>query len=233
MLPLTAIRSLVEQRVPGALDVHERSAHETVPFGFPAADQKTEGIPLAALSQICAPPGVSSGKQTMLINLMTQFTVREKFCALIDASDSFDPASAQDAGVELTRVLWTRCSGKSRLLQMEQAFKAADIVLHNGGFGFIAVDLSDIEEKMVRKVPLTTWYRFARVVERMQTALLFMMSYPAAQSCAALTLHLRPASPCWEGPSNVAHAQVLAKLHFEVEVGASRMRRPVQAASLP
>ncbi|MGH9567109.1 MAG: hypothetical protein ACRD4I_14070, partial [Candidatus Angelobacter sp.] len=209
---------------------HERSAHETVPFGFPAADQKTEGIPLAALSQICAPPGISSGKQTMLINLMAQFTARESFCALIDASDSFDPASAQDAGVDLKHVLWTRCSGKSRLLQMEQAFKAADIVLHNGGFGLVVVDLSDIEEKIARKVPLTTWYRFARVVERMRAALLFMMSYPAAQSCAALTLHFRPASPSWEGPSNIAHAQVLAELEFEVEVGQSRMRRPVQVA---
>jgi hypothetical protein len=41
-------------------------------------------------------------------------TQANEVCALVDASDSFDPASAEAAGVELRRVLWVRCSNSSR-----------------------------------------------------------------------------------------------------------------------
>jgi len=36
-----------------------------------------------------------------------------ELCALVDASDSFDPKSAEAAGVDLRRVLWVRCSKRS------------------------------------------------------------------------------------------------------------------------
>ncbi len=36
--------------------------------------------------------------------------VYPELCALVDASDSFDPKSAEAAGVELRRLLWVRCS---------------------------------------------------------------------------------------------------------------------------
>ena len=126
----------------------------------------------------------------MLLSLMAAVTAREEFCALVDASDSFDPASAEAAGVNGARMLWVRCEHKSGIRPMEQAFKAADIVVQNGGFGLITVDLGNIEERAVRKIPLSTWFRFARVVEKMPTALVFLLSHPAAQSCAAIDVAL-------------------------------------------
>jgi recA bacterial DNA recombination protein len=242
MASLAVIRAQVESRLPGALTVYERSAPEVFPTGIAALDTNKDkdkdddeggpipGIPRGALTQIHAPLGLSSGKTALLVSLMAQLTRHEQFCALVDAGDCFDPESAEAAGVNLARVLWVRCSMKQRLKPLEQAFKAADILLQNGGFGLIAVDIGNVEEKLVRKIPLTTWFRFARVVERMPAALVFLMTYPAAQSCAGLTLHLSGAETCWASTGKISHARFLSQLRCRVEVGRSRLRKPVRSA---
>ena len=58
-----------------------------------------------------------------------------------------------------------RCSGHG-MKAVEQAFSAADILIQNGGFGMIALDLGNVEERLIRKIPLTSWFRFARVMEK-------------------------------------------------------------------
>lgn len=230
MVSIAVIRAKIERRLPGVLSVYERAAPEIFATGIVSIDHGMRGIPQSALTQICIPEGMSSGKTTMLVSLMAQLTRREHFCALVDASDCFDPVSAEAAGVDLARVLWVRCGEKKhRLKPLEQAFKVADILVQNGGFGLIAVDLSNIEERHIRKIPLTTWFRFARVVEKMPTALAFLTTYPAAQSCAGLTLHMAGGEPCWAGPGTVPHAQPLVEMKFEVEVGRTRLRKPVQS----
>jgi hypothetical protein len=88
-----------------------------------------------------------------------------------------------------------------------------------------------VEEKLVRKIPLTTWIRFARVVERMPAALVFLMTYPAAQSCAGLTLRLSGAEPCWESTGKISYARFLSQLRCQVEVGRSCLRKPVRSAA--
>jgi hypothetical protein len=234
------------------------------PTGIAALDRQIGGVPQGALTQIHAPLDMSSGKTALLLSLMAQLTRCGQFCALVDASDCFDPQSAEAAGVNLARVLWVRCNaeqhfysraqkqrtpgilglpGTPRLQLLEQAFKAADILVQNGGFGLMAVDLGSIPEKLVRKVPLTTWFRFARVVEKMPAALVFLMTCPAAQSCAGLTLRLERAvadfhpsarKPRAEtGADMVSHAQFLSQLRCEVEIGRTRARKPVQSAMRP
>lgn len=236
MASLAVIREQVESRLPGALRVYERSAPEVFPTGIATLDRLIGGIPQSALTQICAAREISSGKTSLLVSLMAQITRREQFCALVDAGDSFDPASAEAAGVELARLLWVRCTAQRKLPLLEQAFKAADILVQNGGFALIAVDFVGVEEKLVRKVPLTTWFRFARVIERMPAALVFITPLPAAQSCAGLTLHLSAAEPDWSGISNVGaknlpHAQFLSLLRCEVEIGRSRLRKPMRSVN--
>lgn len=236
MASLAVIRAQVESRLPGALTVYERPSPEVFPTGIATLDEQVRGIPQGALTQIHAPLNFSSGKTALLVSLMAQVTRREQFCALVDAGDCFDPQSAEAAGVNLARVLWVRCSAQRRLKPLEQAFKAADILAQNGGFALMAVDLGNIDEKLVRKVPLTTWFRFARVVEKMPAALVFLMSYPAAQSCAGLTLRLACSEPGWSGTEKpgerkISHAQLLTQLRCEVEIG--RMRKPVESATRP
>jgi recombination protein RecA len=125
----------------------------------------------------------------LLLSLLAQVTRKEQFCALVDATDCFDPESADAVGLCLSRLLWVRCSNRG-MKSVEQAFKAADILIQNGGFGVIAIDLGNVDERLIRKIPLTTWFRFARVMEALPTALVILLPCSAAQSCAALTLNL-------------------------------------------
>jgi len=229
MASIALIRSQVESRLPGALSPYVVPEREMLATGIAAVDRKTGGIPKGALTQVCARPEVSSGKTTLLLSLMAAVTARQEFCALIDAGDSFDPSSAAAAGVDSSRLLWVRCQHQPGMRSLEQAFKAADIVVQNGGFGLIAVDLGSIDERAVRKVPLSTWFRFARVVEKMPTALVFLMGHPAAQSCAALTLYLSGMKTHWQGQQKIPHAQFLSGLECEIEIGRARMRKPVQS----
>jgi hypothetical protein len=232
MSSLAVIRANVESRIPGALTVYERTQPETFLTGIPALDHQTGGIPKGALTQICAPAGVSSGKTTLLLSLLKHVTVNDQFCAVVDAGDCFDPASAAAAGVCLSRLLWVRCESGNRLKPLEQAFKAADILIQNGGFGVIALDLGNIEDRLLRKVPLTTWFRFARVVKNMPAAFMVVMTSPAAQSCAGLTLYLTPEGPQWSGAGSLPHGQLLSNLKFDFEIGRMHARKSVQGVAL-
>ena len=110
-------------------------------------------------------------------------------CALIDARDSFDPALASAAGVSLRAIvvgaLPERGSGAAR-----DGFADS-----GGGFGLVAVDLSDVAPKIVRYVPLNAWFRFRRAVEDTPTILMVLEQEANAKTCASLVLRLeaRPA----------------------------------------
>ena len=229
MTRLCLVRSYVESRLPGALSPLMRSEPEMIGTGIDGVDCLTGGIPRRGLTQICAPREVSSGRTTLLISMMAEITRAEEFCALVDAGDCFDPASAETAGVDMARVLWVRCERGRGIKPLEQAFRAADIIVQNGGFGLIAVDLGTIEERWVRKAPLSTWFRFARVMEKMPAALVFLMSYPAAQSCAAVTLYLAGSRGQWHGVEEISHANFLSGVECEFEIGRMRTRKPVQS----
>ncbi|HZU33025.1 MAG TPA: hypothetical protein VFB79_18055 [Candidatus Angelobacter sp.] len=228
MSSVAVIRSQIERRIPGALTIYERQEHEVFPTGIAAIDNEAGGIPKGALTQVCSPAGVTSGRTTLLLSLLAQVTGKEQFCAVVDADDCFDPESADAMGVCLSRLLWVRCSG-SGSKPVEQAFIAADILIQNGGFGVIAIDMGNVDEKLIRKIPLTTWFRFARVMEAQPTALVILLPYSAAQSCAALTLNMS-ASVEWTGTGRASHTQLISSLNFNIEVGRTRTKKPVQSA---
>lgn len=125
---------------------------ETLPTGIPSLDQTLGGIPRGAFTEICG--GACSGRTSLLLTLLAQATTQLEACALIDATDSFDPASAAAAGVQLDRLLWVRCGG-----DVLHALTAADWLLHAGGFGVVALDLADLPTAQVRRISLTSWYR--------------------------------------------------------------------------
>lgn len=228
MSSVAVIRQFVEGRIPGALTVYERKAPEVFPTGIVAIDREAGGIPKSSLTQVCSPTGVTSGRTTLLLSLLAQVTSKEQFCAVVDASDSFDPESADAMGVCLSRLLWVRCIDRG-MKAVEQAFKAADILIQNGGFGVIAVDLGNVDERLIRKIPLTTWFRFARAMEALPTALLILLPHSAAQSCAALTLNMSAAVE-WTGRGTASHTQLISGVHFNIEVGRTRAKKPVQSA---
>ena len=219
------LRTQIESCIPSAFASHKPPQHKFIPTGLAQIDELTGGLPLSALTEICGSRLASSGKMSVYASLLAQATTtQEMFCALVDARDSFDPLSAEATGMTLPRLLWVRC-GKTgqKLPPLEQAFKVADILVQSGGFGLIVIDLSGIPERAVSKVPLASWFRFSRVVEKQPTALVFIEQQPHATSCARLVLNLKTMPAAW--PGNLL-------THFSVEVEVIRMleRKPVHSA---
>jgi len=162
---------------------------ETVPTGVAPLDALTGGLPRGGLTEIFGPD--SSGRTSLLHAILGSATGREEECALVDASDTFDPWSAPGAGVDLRRLLWVRC------VNLEQTLKVTDLLLAGGGFGLVAVDLGNVPPKLGRRVPLASWFRFRRVVEHTPTMLVFLEREPYAKTCATLVLRLDSGAACW------------------------------------
>src|SRR5947207_5208558 len=104
------------------------------------------GIPRGQLSELVGPR--SSGRTSLLLQMLAAATGRGELVALVDALDMLDVASAEAAGVQLDRVLWIRGHvvsnpGLCRDLNqraVEQAIRAFSLVLQAGNFGIVAVD---------------------------------------------------------------------------------------------
>jgi hypothetical protein len=101
----------------------------------------------------------------------------------------FAPTTAAAAGIDFDRLLWVRCAGN-----LEHAFKAADLLLHAGGFGLVILDLGDVAGKDARRIISSWWYRFRRTVEDRPTVLAVISEEACTRSCAALALELQGAA---------------------------------------
>lgn len=136
----------------------------------------------------------SSGRTSACLHILAQSTTRGEICAVIDLHDSFHPASAHAAGVDLSRLIWVRCRGSS-----QHAIRATDLLLHAGGFGLVWLDLCETPERILQRVPLSYWYRFRRAVEDTPTILLISAESPQAKSCTAVRLELKSKLFHWAG----------------------------------
>ena len=163
---------------------------EVCPSGIAEVDALAGGLPQGGLTEVYGP--ASSGRTSLMLVAMAQSTSRENVCALVDASDAFDPASAAAAGVRLERLLWVRCGGNA-----EHALKAADLLVQGGGFGLVVMDLADTPVVTARRISMTSWFRLRRAVEHTPTVLLVVEQQPHAKTCASLTLEMRRERAAW------------------------------------
>jgi len=190
---LAALRAQVELalagRVPAPFTIREHQV-ENVPTGISEVDALAGGLPRGALTEIFGPP--CSGRTSLLFSALGVRTMNAEACALIDGCDAFDPHSAEAGGIDLKQLLWVRCR------TMEQSFRATDFLLQAGGFGFVALDLSDVPREMVHRVPLDTWFRFRRAVEGTPTILLVLEQEPHAKTCASLVLRVNAERSRWK-----------------------------------
>jgi recombination protein RecA len=174
-----------------------RDDHAVAPSEISALDARLGGgFPRGQLSELVGPR--SSGRTSLLLQMMAAATARGELVALVDALDMFDVESAAAAGVDLDRVLWIRghvvtSQGLARELKqraIEQAIRAFTLVLQAGNFGLVVFDVAEAPADAVRRLPFTTWLRLQRMVEGSQTACLLIGSQPMARSSAGLTLQL-------------------------------------------
>jgi hypothetical protein len=194
------VESTLGERLSSTLLLREKAAPLMVSTGLAALDALTGGLPRGALSEITGP--VSSGRTAVMLAALAGATRRDEACALVDANDNFDPASAMAAGINLDRLLWVRCSEcdhssphrdkrRPALGRLEQVLKVTDLLLQGGGFGMVVLDLGDIPVGSARRVPLTSWFRFRRTVEPTATVLLIVEQEPCAKTCASLVVRLQ------------------------------------------
>jgi hypothetical protein len=224
MSAASLLRSQIEARLPSAFAVYRQPEHKTIPTGISQIDDFIGGVPVGALTEICGSSLASSGKTSVLVSLLANAT-QDHFCALVDANDAFDPTPADMTEMNLSRLLWVRCGkSQSRLKPLEQAFKVTDMLLQSSGFGLIVVDLGSIAERFVRNVPLSSWFRFSRVVEKQATALVFIEQQPHATSCAGLVLRMTAEPATFSG-------KLITKFNLKAEVMRTREKKPIQSTS--
>src|SRR6202045_4590488 len=121
---VASLRSQVETALAGRIPepFARRSIQaETASFNIEEIDQLTGGLPQGALTEISGP--FSSGRATLLLSALASRTAHAHACALVDGRDTFDPNSAEAAGVKLERLLWVRCRN------IDQCPGATDLLL--------------------------------------------------------------------------------------------------------
>ncbi len=223
------LESALAGRVPAPFAYRDRKPDDIVSTGIPEIDSLAGGLPRGGLTEICGPP--CSGGTSLLVSALAARTSSSEVCALIDGCDSFDPYSAKAAGVELQQLLWVRCRN------IDQAFRATDLLIQGGGFGLIALDLSGMPPETVRHVPLNVWFRFRRAVEDTPAILVVLEQESNAKTCASLVLELTAERAHWlstldeQAPgTSLQHPPSCLLDSFELHAGILRSR--VNIASL-
>lgn len=193
-------------------------ARDVAPTGVPHIDGALGGgLSRGHLSEIIG--SRSSGRTSVICRVLAAATERGEAVALIDTCDRFDPASAEAAGVDLSRLLWIRDTGDAA-----RALKAMNLVLQAGGFGIVAFDLADVHASAVRQFPYTTWMRIARVIEGSQTAAVVVGAERIARSPGGVTIALdAPATGPrghWSGAAD--RARLLRGLDIQPRIAGGR-----------
>ena len=144
----------------------------------------------------------------MLFSLLARATQGGEAAAYVDASDSLDPRSALEAGIDLERLLWVRCDPRERpryerialkQQQVDQAWQAANLVASAGGFGVIVIDLGGLSKRKLRQWQLRQWVRLKHAVENTPTVLAVLAEAHVAGSTTGMRLELSRAETRWQG----------------------------------
>jgi hypothetical protein len=77
--------------------------------------------------------------------------------------------------------------------------RAADLLLHAGGFGVVLLDLSEAPAAILNRIPLSYWYRFQRVIQNTPTILLICADAPQAKAASRYSLDCQAKSFSWLG----------------------------------
>jgi hypothetical protein len=156
------LRQLLAERFPQTF----APATDPLPTGVAAVDDLVGGgLPKNAITELSS-PYLSAGS-ALLVHALLQNAHRSGFfLALVDGRDSFDPQPAGNAA--LRNLLWVRCT------QAFAAVQAADLLLRDGNFPLVVLDLVLNAGEELRKIPQTNWYRLQRLVEAAPAAFLVL-----------------------------------------------------------
>ena len=175
---------LISSKLQDQLGWRQAIEKEGLKVGIPPFDKILGGCPRGRITEVVGAP--TSGRTSLVHRVLAAAWERGEYCAVVDASNAFDPWTASQAGVELDALVWVQCGHN-----VEHAMKSADLLLHSGGFGVVILDLCDVTPAQTRRIPPSWWYRFQRAVEKTPTILLILGRETHAKSCATLTVEVR------------------------------------------
>jgi hypothetical protein len=166
------LRKLLAERFPRA----PAPAASVLITGLSFLDQTIGGgLPKSAITELLTPELTAGGAS--VIRALLQCAQRDRyFLALIDGRDSFDPCAFEGCYHSLRHLLWVRCT------KAFEAIKSADLLLRDGNFPLVIVDLVLNPTEELRKIPQTSWYRLQRLVEATSTACLVLSRYSMVSS---------------------------------------------------
>jgi len=150
----------------------------------------------------------SSGKTSLSLSLLSKLTQEGEICAVVDATNSFDPCSAVLAKVELENLLWVKCGG-----DIEHAFMATDYLAQAKGFGAVWLNLNGVLKQQLRFVPKTFWYRYRNRIKETPTVLLVTAPEPIAGSASQDTFVFSRERVVWSG---VGRFKLLREFHLSL-----------------
>jgi hypothetical protein len=184
----------------------QQALHPAVPV--PGLAPLLTELPRGGIAEVSGPR--SSGRMAILLHVLAQATWQGEVCAFLDTHDQFSPHAAAAAGVVLSQVIWVR--GQNR---PDNMLRAADLLLHAGGFGVVVLDLPEVAPEVWNRMPSSWWYRFQRAAERTPTILLLCTERAQARACAQTSIELTSPSVHWQGNSSfslLSSLQTLAHL---------------------
>jgi hypothetical protein len=170
---VSALRSLLAARFPE----RSRKPHGGVPASVAPVDEALGGgLPAGRLTElVSAVP--SGGGQTVLASLLAATQAARQRIALVDGSDAFAP-EAVPADM-LRHLVWVRCSAP------QQAFAVADILVRDGNYAVVVLDLRGCAERALRRTPASLWYRLQRAAECGSVAVLVQTQSPIVPAVPA------------------------------------------------
>ncbi len=139
-------------------------------------------FPAGAISEII-PAADGGGLSLWIAGLLAEPEEAAEFpkFVLVDGADSFDPASFSPAAC--SQLLWVRCS------KIQEALKAADLLVRDGNVPFVMLDLCGLPVKALRSIPASAWWRLKQLCEATACRLLALCPAPLVP-CASLRLSL-------------------------------------------
>ena len=192
---LQAGKALQETRLSGERVIR----HAT---GIPDIDDLLEGgFPRGELGEITGPG--CSGRTSLGFALLARTTDDEggprELAAVLDTTDSFDPLSAQAAGVDLRCVLWARVGTAWR-----DVMRCTERLLETEGLPLVILDLAPGAAPRAQgpgpsEIPAAAWTRLARRAAATRTALVIISHPRRTGTEARMVLELQPTRARFSG----------------------------------
>lgn len=169
----------------------------------------------------------SSGRFSLVLELLAGATESGESAALVDLGDHFDPQAAARTGVDLERLLWARPE------RLKQALGSAEVLI-GGGFPLVVLDLG-LPPVPGGRGKESAWLRLRRTAEDHQAALLIATPYRAGGTAPQKVLDLgsrtSPVRALW-AQAAPRSPRLLDGLRARLELAKSRGERPGAAADI-